>query len=382
MSTGTSNFTVQVTDNGAPTLATTTNLSVTISPAPARGAALYGTDRTGVQIANDGSLSALPSSPELAINGTPFGFGSSPTLPLIFLSTNSNGGPPTIVESLIVNPDYSLGISSSSAPLPDGTCAYLPAVDPTGSNLYLSGCIDGNGTKGALIYPADGSLLMSGSIAVPDLSGLANGYSPARMTFTPDGTLAFVPTCANGGNGTILSYSRAPNGMLTLTATYNLPADACPEEAMVSPDGNYQAEWEYSSLAVQIFRIASDGTLTPASQRFSVMLNPHGQFAALYDLAWDSSGSYLIAALHGTSIFGDGGGLAVLNFMGGSLSQSDYPGQMPAERIVRDGSFFYTICVACGSGQLEGYSFQSGQLTSLPGSPYPYGYQAGDIVIY
>ncbi|MGO9306032.1 MAG: putative Ig domain-containing protein, partial [Candidatus Korobacteraceae bacterium] len=382
--TGTSSFTVQVMDNGTPAASATAKLSITINPAPPRSAALYAIDRTGLQIAGNGSLSALPSNPEMAINGGTYSIGSSPTLPLLFLVTNlgTSGGPPTALESLLVNPDYSLTLYSSSAPPALGSGpGYAPAVDPSGADVYLSGSIDSKGDTGVLIYTADGSFQSVGSVAVTNLSIEGSGATFTQMTFTPDATLAFIPTCVSGGNGTILSYTRAADGLLTSAATYNLPANACPEATMVSPDGKYLVEWEFNPAVVQVFSVAADGTLTPASQRFTIMQNAP-QPADLYDMVWDSSGSYLIGALELQGTMG-GGGLAVLSFSGSALSQSAPPSEMAAVRIVRDGSYLYLdYCVAGECGGLAGYDFQNGQLTPLPGSPYPYGSDAGDFVIY
>jgi Putative Ig domain len=130
---GTSTFTVQASDSETPAATATASLSIVINPPPSRNAALYvSTDQfspagTGLQIQSDGSLTLLPSSPESAINGSQFG--SSPTLPLLFLLTNIN------LESLLVNPDYSL-TSYSSTPLQVNSSYPPPVVDPTGSNLY------------------------------------------------------------------------------------------------------------------------------------------------------------------------------------------------------------------------------------------------------
>ena len=150
---------------------------------------------------------------------------------------------------------------------------------------------------------------------------------------------------------------------------------------MVSPDGRYLAEWEFGPAIVQIFSIGNDGTLMPASHRFTIMQGNAPQPANLYDLVWDSSGSYLIGALNLQSIFG-GGGLAVLQFSGSSLTQPSGDLQQTAgSRIVRDGAYFYVdYCTAGQCGGLAGFDFQNGQLNSLPDSPYPF--EAGDIVVY
>ena len=95
--------------------------------------------KAGLQIQSNGSLTPLPSSPESAVNGS--FFGPSPTLPLLFLLSNGNPH----LESLLINPDYSL-TSYSSAPLAGSLSQYArPVVDPTGSNLYLPGPIDSSG---------------------------------------------------------------------------------------------------------------------------------------------------------------------------------------------------------------------------------------------
>ena len=141
----TSTFTVQSSDSETPGATVAANLSIVVPAPPARTAAFYvdngsfvqPLNQTGLQIQSDGSLSLLPSSPESAITGS--SFGSSPTLPLVFFIKS---GPPKYLESLLVNPHYSL-TSYSSAPLQGGPYAR-PVVDPTGSNLYLPGPIDSN----------------------------------------------------------------------------------------------------------------------------------------------------------------------------------------------------------------------------------------------
>jgi hypothetical protein len=372
---GASNLTVQVSDMGTPPAMATGNLSITINAPPARSAALYVLRGIALQIANDGSLSLLPSSPESPLAGTQ-ALSDSPTLPLLFaVAGTSTGGPQFVIESLLVNPDYSLSLYSSSAVLP-GQCSYGLSVDPTGSNLYVTGCTDSNGNPGILIYPADGSLQVSGS--VPVSGGALEELS--RMTFTPNGSMGFVASCTVSNATTIFSYSRASNGTLTLSATYNLPVNSCAQGVMVPPMGGYLAEWQGGEV-VQVFSIASDGSLTPATPPFTVMKKE--PLTSLFDVTWDSSGACLVGALnlHGTFF---GGGLALLSFSGSSLSQSAYPTGQGSERVVRDGSFFYAgACAGADCSGLQGFDLQNGQLNPLPGSPwlsidaYP-----SDLVIY
>ena len=363
---GTSSFTVQASDSETPAATATASLSIVINLPPPRNVALYSlSDQTGLQIQSNGSLTLLPSSPEAAMNGS--SFGPSPTLPLLFLlGTNRTLG------SLLVNPDYSL-TSYSSAPLQTDSTSYSPpAVDPTGSNLYLPGPIDSSLTPGVTIYPGSGSLQVLGTVAIPNMT------SRSPMVFTPDGTLAFIPTCDSSDSGSILSYSRASDGTLTPAATYALPPDTCTGKLTVSADGRYLATWE-----VQIYSIASDGTLTPVlSQPFTVTFG--GSPIQIYDLAWDPSGSYLFVAT-GAPLFE--GGLGVLSFSGSTLTETVPQTGGPVGRIQQTGSFVYglTVCInLCDGGPygVLGFDFQNGQLTPLPGSPYQYGNGGGDMVIY
>jgi hypothetical protein len=324
----------------------------------------------------------LPSSPESVAP-----LGSSPTLPLLFTTASVGYGqnPPTVVESILVNADYSVTLYSSSAALPSTNGYAQPSVDPTGSNLYLPGYIDNSQTTGVFIYPANGSLQLLGSIAIPNLNP-----PNAVMVFTPDGTLAFIPTYLTSGPGSILSYSRASDGTLTLVATYTLSGSSSPLGLTVSPDGMYLADWGAQPNfggVVQVFSIASDGTLTPATQPFTVTYDPQGDPVGVSDMAWDSSGSFLLPATSYLSALGSfRGGVAVLSFTGSSLTETVYPMGFAVDFIQRAGSFVYAheICRGGICPTVDGFDFQNGQLTPLPGSPWTTNgiSRSGDMVIY
>jgi hypothetical protein len=370
---GTSSFTVRASDSETPAATATASLSIVINPAPARNAGLYTGNNglnfqfngTGLQIHSDGSLTLLPSSPESAI--TLGYFAVSPILPLLFQSGGHN------VVSLLVNPDYSLTTNSSNQNLPGSVLA--PSVDPTGSNLYLPGSIDASGTTGVTIFPGNGSLQPIGTIAIPNINNQSS-----RMVFTPDGTLAFIATCSSppSNGGSISSFSRSSDGTLTAGPVYTLPAQVCAAALTVSPDGMYLADSE-----VQVYSIASDGTLTAIlPQPFT--FSQEGVTLSVLDVAWDPSGFYLFAA----PVFDDGindfGGVAVLSFSGSNLTEIVPPTGSPVGRLQQVGSFVYGmgLCLrVCPVTSIDGYNFQSGLLTPLPGSPYQYG-NAGDMVIY
>ena len=376
--TGTSSFTVQASDSETPPATATASLSIAINPPPPRGAALYTSnngpnyefDGVGLQIQSDGSLTLLPSSPESAI--TEFNIAASPTLPLLFMAGENVQGP---VQSLLVNPDYSLAsYGSSTLPGFQQGNAGPPSVDPTGSNLYLPGPIDSSGTTGVTVLPANGSLQALGTIAVPNVT------TNSRMVFTPDGTLAFIATCpspsTNGGS--ILSFSRASDGTLILVATYPLAASDCAAAMAVSPDGKYLATSE-----VQIYSIASNGALTAVlPQPFT--FTQEGVTLNVLDLLWDASGTYLIASPVHEDPISPLGGIAVLSFSGSAVTEIIPPMGQLVGRLQRTGSFVYAMGLCqrlCPASAIDGYDFQNAQLTPVPGSPYQYGNQ-GDMVIY
>src|ERR1700730_11778330 len=371
---GKSSFTVQVSDHETSVATAVASLSIAINPPPPRNAALYLSDQTGLQIQSDGSLTLLPSSPESASTG--YMFGSSSKLPLLFLL----GNPPTnLLESLLINQDYSLTLYSS-APLHASSFDYVPpAIEPTGSNLYLPGPIDSNLTPGVTIYPGNGSLQSVGSIAIPNVS------AHSRLVFTPDGTLAFISTCVPSHVGSILSYSRSSDGMLTPATVYVIPGNFCAESGLAtSPDGKYLATGEVTG-EVQVYRVASDGSLTPVLlQSFTVTLDPQGDFVSLHDMTWDQSSSFLLAATGLTDNFQ--GGVAALSFSGRALTETVYPTGPAQGSIRRTGSFVYSTPlfphVFSGPAGIFGFNFQNGQLIALPGSPYPYGKPFSDVVVY
>jgi hypothetical protein len=374
---GTSNFTVQASDGERPAMTASASLSVTVNPPPPRGAALYTSfnpiasgNSLGLQIQSDGSLMPLPSSPEAAINGT--GFAASPTLPLIFESSNGFDA----FEALVVNPDYSLTLNSSVT-LP--SYPGVATVDPTGADVYLPGTIDNNGTQGINVFSANGSLQLLHTVALP------SGLTGTELVFTPDGNLAFMRVCQGDGSApALLSFTRSSDGNLSLVSTY--PLASCPyaRALAVSPDGRYLASGE-----IQIYSIANDGTLSPVlPQPFTFIVD--GNTLLTSDLTWDSSGSYLLASANYCPPPGRmcGGGIGVLQFSGSSLTQTTSPGLGGSGigRVRRTGSLVYGmgLCALPGDcfSSLYGYDLLNGQLTAVPGSPYTSYGNADDMIIY
>jgi hypothetical protein len=137
---GTSNFTVQVSDSGTPAASATATLNIVVNTVPARSSAIYvqglvplgnNSQVAGFAIANDGSLSPLTTLPEEFYTLT---LTASPKLPLLF-TTHGSG----TVDSLLVNPDYSVSAYNSTTLETGARGLFAPFVDPTGTDLYLPG---------------------------------------------------------------------------------------------------------------------------------------------------------------------------------------------------------------------------------------------------
>ena len=390
---GTSNFTVRISDNGAVAATSTAGLSIAITPPPARNAILYLNNRGFLahELANNGNALRIQSDGSLTFLSNPeYASAVSPTLPLVFVA--GNGTSAGTLQSMLVNPDYSLTPYSSSAQLP-GYLTVL-SVDPSGSNLYVSeNYTDPTiGVIGAAIgvTSADGSFQLSETIPT-------SGITLPQLVFNPSGTLAYYLGCSppfdsNTDSSAIESFSRAPNGMLTKIGT-PVPA-GCVSAMEISPDGKYLAVGGtapgdfLNPQQIQIYSIASDGALTPAALFvFDEPPNSPSNGVAFYitGLLWDQSGSYLIVSVMGPHPYAGEGGIAVLSFSGNTLLETVNPTGGPVANLARTGSFVYAIApklhpdVTIG---VFGFDFQNGQLTLLSGSPFPFSVDYGKMVIY
>ncbi len=382
---GTSNFTLAVSDSANPADSTTAALSLVIAPPPPppppMGAVMYvqeivlsnfqRTDVAGLAIAKDGSLSPLPWSPAPG----PLGYMAVSTkAPSAFVLTPGINGPPEL-DALIVNLDYSLSPYTSA-----NLSGSFITVDPSGQNLYLA-----QSSNQFLVLTADGVFTIAQTLALS-----AAPSSP--MVFTPDAKIGFTAVCPDPGTPTILSFARAQDGTLTQVGSVSL--SSCPSIAFtespvsgpqmaVSPDGKYLANIE--GTGIQIYSISAGGTLTAVlSQPFQVTLNNGALVVPVFDLTWDASSTYLLAAT-GLRILGNdfAGGLAVLSFSGSALTETVVPSErIPLQRVVRTNSFVYAMegcALVCRGGPIHSYSFENGQLTPLPGTPYM---SYGQMVIY
>jgi DNA-binding beta-propeller fold protein YncE len=360
MTAGAFTFGVGVVDASSNLPPVTTTLSIAVFPAPPRNAVLYGAflgiSGEVAKVASDGSLS----------DGGPAGFNgpggvmvTSTTLPLLFgVYKNQSGG--AEIHSLLINPDYTATLVAITN-VTSTSYSFLLAVDPTGANLYVTGNViedpssPGQALPGVAIYTAN---------AYPQAVGtLTLSEAASNLVFTPDGTKAFMATCGYP-TGSILEFSRAPTGILTTGPTQQL--SECPGSLAVSPDGKYLATTE-----IQIYQIAGDGSLSsilpsPFTAAFG---NPYsGQPICPFGTIWDTTGNYLLVGANCSSYFGPGG-IAVMSFAGGSLTQTYYPSESFGFDLypqqLRSFVYGYATTNRPDFQGTEGYELQNGSLVRL-----------------
>jgi 6-phosphogluconolactonase (cycloisomerase 2 family) len=263
---------------------------------------------------------------------------------------------------------FSIGADGSLSPIPcaGSNChATLPvgeAVTPNGRFLYTGGYL---GDISAFAIAADGSL---SPIACP--SGCNVGGTVLQLAITPDGRFLYAPVENSGivavfaiaSDGSLSRVTCAPSNCATGAGTF-------PLTPVVTPDGKFL----YVSVAppfvfppppnfVSIYRIASDGTLTPipcpstscstSPGTFGESLTPDGRY--LY-VASDPNSS-----VSGFAVGADGT-LTPIPCPGTSCNTGLFPSMLA---VSPNGHFVYT---ANGDGTLSVFSIGTGgSLTPVP----------------
>jgi 6-phosphogluconolactonase (cycloisomerase 2 family) len=197
------------------------------------------------------------------------------------------------------------------------------------------------------------------------LAGVASSISCGKTT----SHYIFVTLPAGSQVG---SYREDPNsGVLTQIAGSPFPAGDGAESMVVHPSGKflYVANPGDAENDISLFTIASDGTLTEVTPRFSV--EPLG--SQPQQLAMDPSGNFLYCLNVGSnniSVFSIDSSAGALTPVTGSPF---FLGLAPQYMVLAPSGNLLYVSSSVGFGQslgtIEGFSVSSGVLTPLPVTP-------------
>jgi len=152
----------------------------------------------------DGSLTPITGSP-FGTGNTPLGIAEDPAGKYVYV-TNSGDG---TISGFSVGSDGSLAPLSPTATFPTGSGAasgpFIPAIDPTGSFLYVPNSADG--TISIFSIASDGSLTAVGS---PVSTGA--GSSPSMIAITLSNKFLYV---TDAGHNTIVGFVIGAGGTLS-----------------------------------------------------------------------------------------------------------------------------------------------------------------------
>ena len=192
------------------------------------------------------------------------------------------------------------------------------------------------------------------------------GPGVRQMTFTPDARTAYA---ANAEDGTISVYTVGPLGRLTPAGTVETGGDT-PLGITVTPNGHTLYVAHVFSSTVAKFTIASDGSLAKREIVSTSVANPRG-------LAMTPDGRFLfvghgdpgpdrdksVGAITAFAVGADG----TLTRAGSPIRVGRFCGDLA---ITPDSRRVYLICQ--DTDQIFGFAIRlGGELTPLPGSPYP-----------
>jgi len=182
-----------------------------------------------------------------------------------FVYTNDDVAGPNTVSGFAVASDGTLSLVLGS-PFPTGgtgvggglLAVNRAAVCPATTLIYVSNA-GSDDVSGFSVNPSSGSLtLVPGS---PFPTGGVGGAGIA-LACTPDGRFL---AAANSGSSDITMFRIGSDGALTPVAGSPFAMDAVAHGIKISPDGKFLAAALQSINAVAMFRIATDGTLAPVA---------------------------------------------------------------------------------------------------------------------
>jgi YVTN family beta-propeller protein len=204
------------------------------------------------------------------------------------------------VEGFTINADGSLTAQANS---PWGTAsnpynlAFSPTGSPNGQVLYVS-CANSPGTIYAFTIGSDGSLTKIGPSG-----GVTATDTPEGIAVTPNGAFLYA---ANSGDNDVQLFTIASDGTLTAGNTFPTGGKNQANTAVsiaITPDGKYLYVTNSKSSNVSQFVINADGSLTAQTTPLvaagdtpvSIALDPTGTYAYVGNLGDGTITEYTIS---------------------------------------------------------------------------------------
>jgi 6-phosphogluconolactonase len=252
--------------------------------------------------------------------------------------------------------------------------ALSVAVDPTGRFAYVLNHGGPDSVSGYAIDPSSGALTFISRFAFPVLT------APTAVAVDPSGRFVYVANATGGAfpGGNVLGFTiNSTSGELTPVpgSPFPLPVRSAPRSVAVDPSGRFVYVANSFGTGVSGFRINSTSGALTAISTFpvpvlsdpqSVAVDPSGRFAYV------AARSFPFSFLLGYGINSTSGALTPISglpFPAGSLPES--------VAVDPSGRFVYVASVVSAGtglrGNVSGYTMNStsGELTPVPGSPFP-----------
>jgi 6-phosphogluconolactonase len=314
-------------------------------------------------IGTDGTLSQINASPFPAKGVSALAINPAGTL---LYATNS--GPDTVTGFSVAGGTLT---ALAQGPVGVGTNPASASTDPTGTFLYI-GNLNSNNVSGFTINSSTGALTaISGSpFSVPSAA--------SWVTVDPNPLDKFVYVTGLLPDSAISTFSFDPmTGVLTAVGTPFTSGLSNPAVIAFNSAGTFAYTANYGSGTVSAFSVnGTTGTLTQLAG------SPYTAGGGASGVALDPSGSYLYVSnqIDGTvSAFSIDAATGELTSLGPAVAA----GTGPAQIVVDPTGKFVYVPNSGGSNNVSGYSIGAGgELTPLPGSPFPAGSGSNSIVVY
>ncbi|MFZ5780337.1 MAG: autotransporter domain-containing protein [Pseudomonadota bacterium] len=160
---------------------------------------------------------------------------------------------------------------------PDGTLTTTATVGSGGSGSALASAVRGDQAFAYVAFFGSNRLQVIDSASRSVVQTVTTAAGPLGVAVSPDGTTLYI---SDKSAGTVSVYAiAAATGLLTQTASVNLPAGAGPRDLTVSPDGGKLYVVDQNQDRVVVVDTATNtvtATVSTGLQPINIAINPSG----------------------------------------------------------------------------------------------------------